>query len=391
MNKESIFFKINLLFGGALVAVIIAYFLMLDYEIKKQKKERIKNLNFILQELKHSNQISQDLLDVIDAKIVPQILYKDILKSAKRSFKRFKYGIAIVSIKKENKEFFFIRKGKSKFIIYFNKNHNPQIYTTIFFIIFTTFLIIIYIILRKNLKPLLILESEIINHSLGKDINIKKIDEKNEVARINNAFLEYAKKTKDLRNARRLFIRNIFHELNTPVTKGKLLAEVTDDKKTKNMLNSIFNRLSNLLSDLAQMEQIVSKEYNLKISKIPIIELIDQAKDLLYINDIKHNITNEVIEGDFKLLSIVFKNLIDNAKKYGQDLEILIDNRVICFISKGKKLKNDLSYYTRPFTKNGQKSGFGLGLYITNEILNMHKMRFFYKFKDEKNYFCIEF
>jgi len=153
------------------------------------------------------------------------------------------------------------------------------------------------------------------------------------------------------------------------------------------MLESIFNRLDSLLKELAQMEQISSKSYTLNIQKIPIIELIDSAKELLYLESVEHNITQEYINCDYKSMVLVFKNLMDNAIKHGSNLSIEYKNGSICFLSKGKKLEKSLEYYTQEFTS--QNSGFGLGLYIVKEILKMHNMDLKYSYRDGLNIFCI--
>ena len=210
-----------------------------------------------------------------------------------------------------------------------------------------------------------------------------------------NAFYHSVEKVKRLTDSRQLFIRNIFHELNTPVTKGKILAEIVEEPKTQKMLDSIFTRLSTLLKELAKVEKITSENYAVFIKPVRVIELIDEASDLLYLDEkIKTNITNEMIEADFSSMSIVFKNLIDNALKYGENLEVIYSDNTISFVSDGKALKKNFSSYIEAFSKGEEpnsEKGFGLGLYIVNEIIHKHKMNFHYKYKNGKNIFIVDF
>ena len=165
---------------------------------------------------------------------------------------------------------------------------------------------------------------------------------KDEISLLSNAFYHSIEKVKRLTDSRNLFIRNIFHELNTPVTKGKLLAEVSNEPQTKQMLTSIFDRLASLLKSLAHMEQITSQSYTFEPSEVAISSLISKAHKLLYISDnIKTNITNETIRADEQSMSIVFKNLIDNAIKHGEELRIEYSETKIDFISRGEKLDGD--------------------------------------------------
>jgi two-component system OmpR family sensor kinase len=256
-------------------------------------------------------------------------------------------------------------------------------------------LIVIYILLRKSLIPLRKLEEDIIRYGEG---NLKEyiyLPQKDEISSASNAFYRSIEKVNRLTKSRQLFMRNLFHELNTPVTKGKILAELVEEPQTHKMLDSIFTRLSVLLKELANVEKITSDSYKASLKPVRIVELIDEASDLLYLDaKIATNVTDEMIEADFSSMSIVFKNLIDNALKYGKNLEIIYSKNSISFVSEGEALEEDLSSYIEAFSKGKDSSsekGFGLGLYIVNEIIKEHNMSFDYTYKDGKNIFTIAF
>ena len=143
------------------------------------------------------------------------------------------------------------------------------------------------------------------------------------------------------------------------------------------------------------MEKITSQSYTITKKPVPIVELIDQARDLLYLDDpIPTNVTSETVEADFATMSIVFKNLIDNGAKYGKNLKIIYEDNTLSFISEGKPLQEDLKHYTQAFSKGTMtesQKGFGLGLYIVNEILQKHKMQLVYKYTNGENWFRVNF
>ena len=258
-----------------------------------------------------------------------------------------------------------------------------------------TLLIVMYVLLRRSLTPLKKLEEDIVKYGEGTLTEYTYLPKKDEISLASNTFYRSIEKVKRLTDSRQLFIRNLFHELNTPVTKGKILAEIVEEPKTKKMLDSIFTRLSTLLKELAKVELITSENYRLVLKPVRIIELIEEASDLLYLDDkIKTNVTNEMIEADFSSMSIVFKNLIDNALKYGDDFEIIYNNNTISFVSEGEALKENFATYTEAFSKGTEpntEKGFGLGLYIVNEIIHKHKMHFNYAYKNGKNRFIVDF
>ena len=263
---------------------------------------------------------------------------------------------------------------------------------SLFFIVLASLFILlfsIYILIKRNIQPIKTLEKEIIKYGNG-DINIDtRTDKKDEISIVSNAFHNAVEKINNLTEARKLFMRNILHELNTPITKGKILAQLSEDSENQKLLESIFDRLDLLIKELVAIEKVTSSNYELNMKQFKIIELIDNAKDILYLEDeIPSNITNETIHVDFKLMSIVFKNLIDNGLKYGSDFHIEIKGNSLLFISTGEPLPQEFDKYLKPFNdSNNPEQGFGLGLYITNEILRKKQIKFNNNHKEKNNIF----
>ena len=388
MSRNSIFFKINLLFIVALVATITMFGFIFKMEMQKNRVQNIIKSRVILREIVQNKELSSETLKLFDAQEIKGDKKRIILKRGTRILlPRFrKKRVKIVIIRYKHHQYFFLRARGKRYLIEFQNNSYPIVTITVFTAIIL-FLITIYWLILKSLKPLKSLERDILSYSNGENLEPKYIDASDEIANINNRFYDYASRATTLANSRKLLIRNIFHELNTPITKGKILAEIVQDAKTKEMLESIFNRLDTLVKELHRVEEISSKSYKLNIKPIPIIELIDSAKELLYIDNIEHNIDKQKLDCDFKSMLMVFKNLIDNGTKYGSDFKIEYSSGKICFLSRGDKLKHPLNYYTQAFVSENRS--LGLGLYIVKEILNMHNMELEYSYIEGINRFCI--
>ena len=398
--KNSILFKLNILFTIALITTLIAGFSIIFHISKRDLVDMMYKSRIVSKEIRESREIPIKLLQEFQLTQVPQKGIANIIKNSKyhQKYKKPKHPH-----RRHKRHHTFVYKGN----IYIEINdHNIKILLKdkrgiqdrfalpiFIFLGIIILLFVMYILLRRSLKPIKLLEKDIIDYGNGIFPNYKISTKKDEISLVSNAFYQAIEKSKTLIVSRQLFVRNIFHELNTPITKGKILAEITEDKKSKDMLESIFNRLSSLLQQLAQMEQITSRDYNLNKKEIRVIELIDQARDWLYMDkDIDTNIRDEVVDVDFHLMSIVFKNLIDNAQKYGKNLKIIYQNGSISFISKGQKLEQDLSYYTQAFAKGettNSSKGFGLGLYIVYEILQKHQISLEYEYVDGDNVFRV--
>ena len=400
MNRHSILFKLNILFTIALVATVIAAISIGLHSVKKDNMALLFKSRLIMKEMQSLNNVPDFLLKEFYFKEVKGETKKEVLKNAR--VQNFLFNPMQEKIQnrkmltyKGHKYLHLDLKGRYNILLQDEQTFMDRFFTPFLVLVgIIALLIFMYVLLRRSLIPLKRLEEDIVKYGEG---NLKEYayrDKKDEISLASNTFYRSVEKVKRLTDSRQLFIRNLFHELNTPVTKGKILAEIVEEPKTQKMLDSIFTRLSSLLKELAQMEQITSDSYSVCVKPVRIIELIDEASDLLYLDDkIKTNVTNEMMEADFSSMSIVFKNLIDNALKYGDNLEIVYSDKSISFLSDGEALQEDFTTYTQAFSKGKEpnsEKGFGLGLYIVNEIIHKHKMRFIYERKNENNIFIID-
>ncbi len=398
MNIHSIFFKLNILFVIAMLATIVAGLLTVAHMSRKEQTELLIKSRLLIREQRISRsrpvKLAKELgLIEVKPKTVSKILRRMRQNKRVQVPKPLHFGASHVFFHNGH---FWLWIHTKKFKMLLRQRESLWKNLTIPFLIFggmLALMALMYWLIRRSLLPIKTLQKDIISY--GEGIFPQKhlpIEGSGEIAEVANAFYASAERVQRLSRSRELFVRNIFHELNTPVTKGKILAELVDEPKTKDMLESIFGRLEALLRELAQMEKITSQDVELHMKRLRAIELIDQARDLLYIDEpIETNISDETIVADFSMMSIVFKNLIDNARKYGSNLYIRYRDGDMDFISEGKPLEHPLGYYIEPFASGGQRSkdGFGLGLYIVNEILKKHGYKFSYHHENGRNIFTI--
>ncbi len=225
------------------------------------------------------------------------------------------------------------------------------------------------------------------------------IGENNELSLITKNLNSYLQKQSDIIHSREELLRNISHELKTPIAKGKfMLAKIEnkDDDQTLKDIDTIFYDIEMLTSKLLQREKLNFAV--LKINKFKASSLILESLSKLSIEDesvITVNIIDDFnIKADFYYLTIALKNLIDNAMKYAKVFPVVIESYDDSIYVKNiaNELSNDLIYYIQPFTREpNQQQGHGLGLNIVNKILELHEFDLKYKHKDSYNIFNILF
>ena len=258
-------------------------------------------------------------------------------------------------------------------------------------------LIWFFLFIKKKLKPLISLREDMKNLSKGSFKISTKTDGKDEISELTKEFSNALKQLKELRDSRNLFLRNIMHELKTPITKGKLITDFYEDSERKYILIRVFQRLEYLLSEFAKIEELTSGKISLEKDNYHAIDLIEQAFDILLLDSNKIDIDYDkdlFLNVDFELFSIALKNLIDNAISYNTNgnPQIFIGEDFIKIVNKGEKLKKDINEYYKPFNHEYEDSsaGLGLGLYISNNIIKIHNYKLEYEYIDDYHNFVIK-
>lgn len=269
------------------------------------------------------------------------------------------------------------------------------------FILSATLLISLYISVMKNLAPLKKLNKNIKNFGTGNmDIVCFESTSNDEIAELGREFGKAVAKIRELIRSRQLFLRAIMHELKTPIGKGRIVCELLDDEVQKKRLSTIFERLEMLINEFAKIEQLLSKSYSLNYEKYHISEIVDQAFDILMLDNFEKKISintekNPILKADFQLLSLAIKNLLDNSLKYSKNgkSELYYDDKRLIVKNLGDPLDNTFEYYKQAFIreKDSKVNGMGLGLYIIDHICEMHKFQFDYEYKDGYHEFIIWF
>ncbi len=126
-----------------------------------------------------------------------------------------------------------------------------------------------------------------------------------------------------------------------------------------------------------------------KFQDTTLSEVMEKSVKVLMADTTKYkiDIKDRNIYTDSKLLALVLKNLMDNGIKYSPDKFVKVKNigNKIEVRSKGKPLKEKLSYYTEPFSQEEKRSqGFGLGLYIVTNVIEKLNHGFRYRYDKER-------
>lgn len=259
-------------------------------------------------------------------------------------------------------------------------------------------LILFFSIVLRKLLRLRNLKSAI--RAFGNERAFQPIvmDSADELGEIAMEFNQAMEKIHLLKEARTLFLRNILHELKTPIMKGQIISQSLENPNKKEPLERVFRRLESLLGEMVKVEKLTSNEWIVDKKEYRLVDVLDHARDLLMSDTsrIKVNAKSEapIICVDFELFSTALKNLLDNALKYSVgEVEVSIDEDRIGVYSFGEKLQEERLDFSKAFNRDreGAPNGLGLGLYIANAVITKHGFALTYLHVKGQNCFMIVF
>jgi len=302
--------------------------------------------------------------------------------------------VKTVMLQYQNAIYFYIRTNMGSIMVIDStlKPYKPWSLISSYVSI-TSIIIISFMLILQRLRPLIRLFQRIALFGAG-NLNVSfKVKGKDEIAVIANELETARLKINSMLSARTLFLRNIMHELKTPIAKGTIATQMLESQKQRDRFTSIFGRLETLVNDFAMIEEVTSLTTRKEFSEYRIVDIIDGAIDMSMVEpehievDIK---SSAKLVANYRLYTTAIKNMIDNAMKYSPDkhINIVIVDAELCFESKGARLKYPLNFYIEPFTKeSSSQNSFGLGLYLVDSILKAHKQVLAYEYDNGINRF----
>ena len=403
MNRHSIFFTLALTFILSLLVISASFFLILD-DAKKEHIKQVKYKYFSIAKMVNAQMLRSEDTDilaqevqkagltlVVNAQEIEKLLYNENLKLRAQQLREH---LLVAIFEDKKRRLVHVQTPRTEFILVDRSKDDPKTKVILGVFIFIVLVLILSAIATfRKLYTLKELQDHVKNFGNEEFDFEHDSNKKDEVTLLANEFSNSARKLKKIKEARNIFIRNIMHELKTPITKGKFLVELPCTNENQEKLKKVFYRMETLINELAQIEQLMSTTKAVQTKTYLLDDVIENAIDLLMLDEkfVEYEPNQYKLQGDFKLLSIAVKNLIDNGIKYSNNkkIEIKVYENEIHFISQGNKLEKTLEEYCEPFIKSDENNtqSFGLGLYIVQNILQAFGYGLQYEYLNGNNIF----
>lgn len=194
------------------------------------------------------------------------------------------------------------------------------------------------------------------------------------------------------------FVSNASHELRTPLTIMMIESDyiISHDRTKEEYISYIsgltddIKKINELLNSLLEIAHL-NRDNRIQLSVIRIDEIVYNAIQQVKVKYPRRKIVPKIVypenqdellvQGNAGLLTIAFKNLIENACKFSEDdviIEFVIMDECIKIIvsDKGSGIpSHELKAIFAPFARASNvkfKSGYGIGLSLVAKIMEVH-------------------
>ena len=261
--------------------------------------------------------------------------------------------------------------------------------------------IVVFFLSKMFVKPLKELLN-VINRFTDGDLESRVKEVKgfrNEASDIGSAFNEMADRLEQIDDTRQEFVSNVSHELKTPLSSIKVLADSmsTAEDLPKEMyveflqdITGEVDRMSNIITDLLNLVKLDQKEIPLEFEAVDLnkfmadivkrLNPLAKAKSI----DLKYEGREVIADIDSVKLSLAVSNLVENAIKYTDEGEVSVSldsdhqNAFIKVSDTGIGIPEEEHkkifdrFYRVDKTRDRKTGGTGLGLSITHATVLMH-------------------
>lgn len=258
------------------------------------------------------------------------------------------------------------------------------------------------VVVKLIMKPFAVLQQKLNNVAAGALDTDIITDTYRETRGISQTVQSTLTRLKEADQTRQEFVSNVSHELKTPITSIRVLADslmgmeevpVELYREFMEDISDEIDRESKIIDDLLALVKMDKSESDMHISQVPINALVEQILKRLRpianrqkVELILESIREVTADVDEMKLSLAISNLVENAIKYNVEngwvrVTLDADHKFFyikvadCGIGIAEEYQDRIfdRFYRVDKARSRDNGGSGLGLAITRSVVLMHK------------------
>ena len=379
-----------------LACVVVLHIVMMVFYLNESRHNRqiVKN-EAVIQKIINAIYLVEAMPINNRAKAVDAMADPDIKVSlttkpmTKMTFKTVKYWDIEHALQKNNNNFALsINIGKDQWLNVKATIYIRYVFRQLFLIIaeiliFMTIYVAAWSVSRFT-RPLK--KFKLAAEQLGIDLHSQPVDIYGPpvVQEAAQAMNQMQDRIQDLIRDRTQMLAAISHDLRTPITRMQLRSHMLEDKATSDSFIADLEEMQLMINEvLAFSREDAKTEDKSTIDLVSFLSVIcDEYSDLGFEVEFAALSNRLPIMGRPLSLKRAFTNLINNAKRYGNKVNVVIkkwgNDIVITITDDGPGIpESDIQHVFQPFyraekSRNRDTGGVGLGLAVTHDVVKVH-------------------
>lgn len=245
-----------------------------------------------------------------------------------------------------------------------------------------------YWLLRRMLKPVRDIQQGVIRMGQGElDYRVPVLSD-NDLGELASSVNHMAGDIEGMLNAKRELLLAVSHELRSPLTRAKIAVQMLEESRNQASIAGDLSEMEQLISELLEAERLNSRHSALNKTNTDLLALLNAVQVDFPEGSIELEIPQDLpmLSLDETRIKLALRNLVNNAiihshnAKQGPVLTASVAENILRLSVQdfGDGIAAEhLQHITEPFYRTDASrtrgtGGFGLGLYLVQQICHAH-------------------
>lgn len=288
---------------------------------------------------------------------------------------------------------FLYQKQYGPYRYLFSTRHNlpgeaEELHVILLIAVLSLILGVCFMLIRKILIPVRRLTDgmrEVSGGNLDYEVAVRTDDELGQLSR---TFNEMRERIRDMLRSREQLLLDVSHELRSPLTRIKVALEYLEECGTKRDIAEDIQEMETMVTEILETERLDRNGSALVREEIDLCALLREIVEEMQIPPEGIHVTpgDAVIRGDRRLVGMLFRNILENARKYSESGSEAVSvavrsdagSAVIEVRDHGVGIpKEEIPFVFEPFhradhSRSRKTGGYGLGLSLCRKIAEAH-------------------